>query len=279
MAKDVRLQKMLADCGVASRRKAEEMISAGEIKVNGVTAKIGDKVDPKKDKVSVKGKPLDTHVKGIYLMLHKPRGFITTMSDEMDRKCVAELVKEIPERIYPVGRLDRDSEGLLLMTNDGEFANAMTHPSLHIPKTYRVTIRPSITEDQLTQMAVGMMIDDRKTAPARVNVISQEPGRVVLEIVLYEGRNRQIRKMCEQLGLEVARLKRVTIGSLKLGMLQPGKWRMLTAEEVKRLTAGAKADRQSEEQGGQPDDHHTAVNRQRRERPNSSGSTGRRRQR
>ena len=276
MAKDVRLQKMLADCGVASRRKSEEMISAGEIKVNGITAKIGDKVDPKKDKVSVKGKPLDTHVNEVYVMLHKPRGYITTMSDEMDRRCVAELIKDVPERVYPVGRLDRDSEGLLLMTNDGEFANAMTHPSLHIPKTYRVTIHPSITEEQLTQIAVGIVIDGRKTAPARVNVITQEFGRVVLEIVLYEGRNRQIRKMCEQLGLEVARLKRVAVGQLKLGMLQPGKWRSLTAEEVKRLTAGAKADKQYEEMGGQLDDNHTAAKKQDQSRPNSANSSRRR---
>ncbi|QEY34024.1 rRNA pseudouridine synthase [Caproiciproducens galactitolivorans] len=240
MAKDVRLQKLIADCGIASRRKAEEMISAGEVKVNGVTAKIGDKVDPQKDKVSIRGKFLDAHVKEVYIMLHKPRGFITTMSDEMNRKCVAELVKDIPERVYPVGRLDRESEGLLLMTNDGEFANAMTHPSLHIPKTYRVTVRPGITEDQLTQIAVGIVIDGRKTAPAKVNVISQEAGRVVLEIVLYEGRNRQIRKMCEQLGLKVARLKRIAVGPVKLGMLQPGKWRPLTNEEVKKLMAGAK---------------------------------------
>ncbi|HEX2985562.1 MAG TPA: pseudouridine synthase [Caproiciproducens sp.] len=247
MAIEVRLQKMLADCGVASRRKAEEMIAAGEVKVNGVTAKIGDKVNPKKDKVVVNGQLLNTKVKEIYIMLHKPRGYITTMSDEMDRRCVAELIQDIPERIYPVGRLDRESEGLLLMTNDGEFANAITHPSLHIPKTYRVTVRPSVTEDQLTQMSVGMMIDGRQTAPAKVNIILQQPGRVVLEIVLYEGRNRQIRKMCEQLGLEVARLKRIAIGPLKLGMLQPGKWRMLTSEEVKRLTAGVQADKRSKE--------------------------------
>lgn len=276
MAKDVRLQKMLADCGVASRRKAEEMISAGEIKVNGVTARIGDKVDPQKDKVSVKGKPLDTHVKEVYIMLHKPRGYITTMSDEMDRKCVAELVRDVPERIYPVGRLDRESEGLLLLTNDGEFANAMTHPSLHIPKTYRVTIRPSISEDQLTQIAVGIVIDGRKTAPARVNVISQEAGRVVLEIVLYEGRNRQIRKMCEQLGLEVARLKRVAVGQLKLGMLQPGAWRPLTSDEVKKLTAGAKADRQYEEMGGELDDHHSDFKRQQQGRSNHTDGSRRR---
>ena len=264
MAKDVRLQKMLADCGVASRRKAEEMIRAGHVKVNGVIAEIGEKVDVKNDKVTVQGKHVITHVHNVYVMLHKPRGFITTMSDEMDRKCVAELISEIPGRIYPVGRLDRDSEGLLLMTNDGAFANAMTHPSMHIPKTYRVTIRPSINEDQLTQMAVGMVIEGRKTAPANVHVISQEPGRVVLEIVLYEGRNRQIRNMCEQLGLEVARLKRIAVGPVKLGMLQPGKWRELTSDEVKKLIAGAKADKQSSKMDEERNDNNTPAKRQRK---------------
>ncbi|MCI9576170.1 MAG: rRNA pseudouridine synthase [Clostridiales bacterium] len=246
MAKDVRLQKMLADCGVASRRKAEEMIAAGQVKVNGAVAKIGDKVDVKKDKVSVNGKTIVTKVRNVYLMLHKPRGYITTMSDEMDRRCVAELVSEIPERIYPVGRLDRDSEGMLLMTNDGGFANAMTHPSMHVPKTYRVTVRPAITDEQLTQIAMGIVIDGQKTAPATVRVISQEPGRVVLEIVLYEGRNRQIRNMCEALGLEVARLKRIAVGPIKLGMLQPGDYRRLTGEEVKKLLAAAKANRKGQ---------------------------------
>lgn len=240
MAKDVRLQKMLADCGIASRRKAEELIAAGAVKVNGQVAQIGDKVDVQKDKVMVHGRNVARRPKHIYVMLHKPRGFITTMSDEMERKCVAELVSEVPERIYPVGRLDRESEGLLLMTNDGDFANAMTHPSKHVPKTYRVTVRPGVTEDQLTQMAVGIVIDGQKTAPANVHVISQEPGRVVLEVVLYEGRNREIRKMCEALGLEVARLKRVAVGPVRLGMLQPGQWRNLTGEEVKRLTTAAK---------------------------------------
>ena len=243
MAKDVRLQKMLADCGIASRRKAEEMIANGRVKVNGRVAKIGDKVDPKKDKITVDNKTVVSSVRSVYYMLHKPRGFITTMSDEMGRKCVAELIADIPERIYPVGRLDRESEGMLLMTNDGDFANVMTHPSMHIPKTYRVTVRPSITEDQITEMTVGMMIDGKKTAPAQVNVISQEPGRVVLEIILYEGRNRQIRNMCEQLGLEVARLKRVACGPVKLGMLQPGEYRRLTAEEVKKLNTAAKSNK------------------------------------
>lgn len=241
MAKDTRLQKMLADCGVASRRKAEEMIQAGLVTVNGETAHIGDKVDPRRDRVAVKGRPVQPRSKNVYIMLHKPRGYITTMSDEMGRRCVAELVKEIPERIYPVGRLDRDSEGLLLMTNDGAFANKIVHPSMHVPKVYRVTIRPSITEDQLTQMSVGMEIDGEKTLPASVRVLEQQQGRVVLEIVLQQGRNRQIRKMCEQLGLEVARLKRIAMGPVKLGMLQPGQYRELTKEEIKGLLASARA--------------------------------------
>ncbi len=235
----IRLQKYMADCGVASRRKAEDMIRAGRVKVNGITANIGDKIDPKKDKVSVNGRKL-THEEGpVYLMLHKPRGFVTTMSDEMGRKCVAELVSDVNNRIYPVGRLDRDSEGLLLMTNDGAFANAMMHPKHHVPKTYRVTVRPSVTEQQLTAITVGMVIDGQRTAPAEVHVIQREEGRVVLEIILYEGRNREIRKMCESLGLEVARLKRIAVGGVKLGMLQQGKWRMLTPVEVKKLMDAA----------------------------------------
>lgn len=240
MSNPIRLQKILADCGVASRRKAEELISAGKVSVNGEPAKIGDKADPQTDKITLNGKPIQSdHSKFIYIMLHKPRGYITTMSDEMDRKCVAELVKQIPQRIYPVGRLDRESEGLLIMTNDGEFANAMTHPSRHVPKTYRVTVRPGVTEDQLNQLATGIVIEGQKTAPAEVRVLSQEAGRVVLQIVLHEGRNREIRKMCEQLNLETARLKRTAFGSLRLGMLPTGQWRELTADEVAHLKAAA----------------------------------------
>ncbi len=235
----VRLQKMLADCGVASRRKSEQLIADGQVKVNGKTAQIGDKVDPYKDKVFVAGKRITAAAKKKYryIMLHKPRGYITTMDDEMGRKCVAELVADIDDRIYPVGRLDRESEGMLLMTNDGAFANTVTHPKKHIYKIYRVTVRPGITEEQIIKFETGMEIDGYKTAPAEVRVVKKEEGRAVLEIVLREGRNRQIRKMCEQLGIEVARLKRVAIGQVKLGMLQPGKWRDLTPEEVKKLTA------------------------------------------
>lgn len=235
----VRLQKMLADCGVASRRKSEQLIADGQVKVNGRTAQIGDKVDPYRDKVFVAGKRITAAAKKKYryIMLHKPRGYITTMDDEMGRKCVAELVADIDDRIYPVGRLDRESEGMLLMTNDGAFANTVTHPKKHIYKVYRVTVRPGITEEQIIKFETGMEIDGYKTAPTEVRVVKKEEGRAVLEIVLREGRNRQIRKMCEQLGIEVARLKRVAIGQVKLGMLQPGKWRDLTPEEVKKLTA------------------------------------------
>lgn len=239
MGETIRLQKLLSEAGVASRRKAEELISAGRVRVNGAAAEIGGKADPDRDRITVDGKLIETKKKKVYLMLHKPRGYITTMSDEMERKCVAELVQDVPERVFPVGRLDRESEGLLLMTNDGEFANAMTHPSRHVPKVYRVTVRPGITEEQLIRMSTGMMIEGRKTAPAVVRVLLEEPGRVVLEIVLREGRNRQIRKMCEQLGLEVARLRRTAVGFLKLGMLPAGKWRPLTAEEVRRLSSAA----------------------------------------
>ena len=231
----IRLQKYLSMCAVASRRKAEELIAQGKVKVNGKVAQIGDKISPKHDTVTVSGRKIVGSRKHYYIMLHKPRGYITTMDDEMGRKCVAELVRDVGARVYPVGRLDKDSEGLLLMTNDGEFANHMTHPSKPIPKTYRVTVRPDVTEDMLTAFATGMEIDGRITAPADAHIIEKQDNRVVMEIVLYEGRNRQIRKMCESLGLEVARLKRTSMGSLKLGMLPPGKWRELKEDEVHKL--------------------------------------------
>lgn len=239
----MRLQKYLAECGVASRRKSEELIEQGKVKVNGRVAQIGDKINPKKDDITVSGKKVVKSRQYTYIILHKPRGFITTMSDEMGRKCVAELIKDVNARVYPVGRLDRDSEGMLLMTNDGEFANAMTHPTKHVPKTYRVTVRPSITDEQITALTTGIMLEGRKTAPAEVRVLTREEGRVVIEIILYEGRNRQIRKMCELLGLEVARLKRTAIGTIKLGMLPQGKWRELTEDEVHKLMSNTSINR------------------------------------
>ncbi len=209
------------------------------VKVNGSVAQIGDSVDPKKDTVLVRGKKVAKQSSMRYILLNKPRGYVTTTDDDLGRKCVLELVKDVKERIYPVGRLDRVSEGALIMTNDGAFANAMMHPSKHVPKTYRVTVRPEPTAEQVDILATGVELDGRLTAPADVYVISKEEGRAVLEIVLREGRNRQIRRMCESQGLEVARLRRVAVGPIKLGMLQTGQWRDLTPAEVESLFKAA----------------------------------------
>ena len=241
MEQKIRLQKFLAECGVASRRKSEELIAQKHVKVNGKIAQIGDCVDPRRDKIFVKGKRIQNKPNSkVYIMLHKPRGYVSTMSDEMGRKSVADLVSGMPVRLFPVGRLDRDSEGMILMTNDGEFANKITHPSNHIPKTYRVTVRNKITEDQLASLAAGVEIDGQTTAPAEVNEVLISPERSVFEITIYEGRNRQIRKMCELLELEVSRLKRIKIGQLKLGMLQPGKYRELDEKDIRKIFTSAK---------------------------------------
>ena len=232
----IRLQKLIAESGLCSRRKAEEYIKQGKVKVNGRVASIGDGATLK-DVISVDGERIYLSKKRekYYIMLNKPRGYVTTTSDELDRRCVTELLDDFPERVYPIGRLDRNSEGLLLFTNDGKFANDIMHPSRHVSKTYRVTVRPGITDEQLVQLSKGVVIDDRKTLPANVTVLTQEQGRVVLQIVIREGRNRQVRKMCEAVGLEVARLKRTAIGPVKLGMLKPGTYRELSSEELRAL--------------------------------------------
>ena len=234
-----RLQKYMAECGIASRRKSEELIRAGKVMVNGEPAEIGRKIDPNRDVVTVDGRKVRHEQKHVYLMLNKPRGFISTMSDEYDRRCVAELVADVGTRVYPVGRLDRDSEGLLLFTYAGKLATPLMHPSRHVPKTYRVTVRPEVTDDMITAMMTGMMLDGKQTLPADVKVLVKEPDRTVLEVTICEGRNRQIRRMCEQLGLEVARLKRISEGPVKLGMLKLGTWRELTPEEVRALKQSA----------------------------------------
>lgn len=234
---EIRLQKFIAQCGIASRRKAEELILNGHVKVNGKPAVLGDKVTAA-DKVFVKGKRIIMpKAKYRYIMLNKPRGFITTMSDERGRKCVAQLVADVGDRVYPIGRLDKDSEGMLIFTNDGEFANKVMHPRNSVYKFYRVTVRPSIDEEQLVKLETGIELDGKKTAPAIVHVIEKQEGRVVLEMILHEGKNREIRRMCEAVGLEVARLRRTQIGGVKMGMLKQGAWRDLTEQEVKKLLA------------------------------------------
>ena len=177
----IRLQKYMSECGVASRRKSEELIAKGAVKVNGTVAKIGDSVDPKRDIITLNGKKIENKTVAKYIMLHKPRGFVTTMSDELGRRCVASLVEDVGERVYPIGRLDRNSEGLLLLTNDGEFANAVMHPSKHVAKVYRVTIRPDISDEQIAAMSDGMMIDGRMTAPAQVTVLESYPELIARE--------------------------------------------------------------------------------------------------
>ena len=234
---EIRLQKFIAQCGIASRRKAEELILNGHVKVNGKPAVLGDKVTAA-DKVFVKGKRIIMpKARYRYIMLNKPRGFITTMSDERGRKCVAQLVADVGDRVYPIGRLDKDSEGMLIFTNDGEFANKVMHPRNSVYKFYRVTVRPSIDEEQLVKLETGIELDGKKTAPAIVHVIEKQEGRVVLEMILHEGKNREIRRMCEAVGLEVARLRRTQIGGVKMGMLKQGAWRDLTEQEVKKLLA------------------------------------------
>ena len=236
----IRLQKYLAENGIASRRKSEELIERGKVRVNGHPAHLGDKVDPKRDLVTVSGERVQPAETGnCYLMLNKPRGYVTTMRDEMGRKCVAELMDDVGCRIFPVGRLDRDSEGLLLFTNDGEVANMMTHPSMHVSKTYRVTVRPKADEEQLVALSSGVVIDGRRTMPASVQVLGEETDRTVFQITIHEGRNRQIRKMCEAVGLETIRLKRISIGSVKLGSLPVGQYRELRKEEVAALRRAA----------------------------------------
>lgn len=230
----VRIQKILSDQGVLSRRKAEEAIRQGRITINGRPCEIGQKINPRKDLIALDGVPVrvEKNKQNLYIMLNKPRGYVTTTSDEHGRKSVMDLVADAPMRVYPAGRLDLNSEGLLLLTNDGEFANTIMHPSNHISKTYRVTLRSPVTEEQTIKLSTGVEIDGKMTQPATVLVLTQEPGRSVLQITISEGRNRQIRKMCEAVNLDVARLKRTAVGPLRLGMLPPGKWRELKPSEL-----------------------------------------------
>ncbi len=238
----IRIQKIIADTGFCSRRKAEELILQGRVKVNGHPAQTGQKLDPIRDIITIDDERIyyDRKKQHVYLMMNKPRGYITSMSDDRGRRCVTELLPETNVRVYPIGRLDLNTEGLLLFTSDGNFANDMMHPSRSVSKTYRVTVRPDVTDEQAVKLAEGVMIDGRKTAPAEVRVLSKEQNRVVMEIIIREGRNRQVRKMCEAVGLEVARLKRTAFGPLRLGMLKPGTCRELKPEELKAIRSAVK---------------------------------------
>ncbi len=225
-----RLQKILSAAGVCSRRQAEEYLLQGRVTVNGKVAGLGDKADPEQDAVAVDGKPISKPETPTYLMLHKPRGYITTLADEKGRPTVADLVRDCPVRVWPVGRLDWDSEGLLLLTNDGELTNRLIHPSHEVEKEYIVTVSGDL--DAAVPVLEGPMeLDGAPLAPAAVRVL----GADRLSIVIHEGKNRQVRRMCALAGLEVTRLKRVREGPLELGALPRGSWRVLTEAEVLAL--------------------------------------------
>jgi 23S rRNA pseudouridine2605 synthase len=235
-----RLQKVLAHAGVASRRHCEELIVQGRVQVNGkVVRELGVKVDPQKDLILVDGRPIrqEEHV---YLLLHKPTGVITSVHDPQGRRVVTDLLKGVKQRVYPVGRLDYNTSGLLLLTNDGELANRLIHPSYEIDKVYRAWVKGVPTAEKVKRLATGILLEDGMTAPARAKLLTVSPAkdRALLELTIHEGRNRQVRRMCEAIGHPVLSLERIRFGFLTLEGLEPGRYRRLTTEEVERLKRG-----------------------------------------
>ena len=229
-----RLQKIIASRGLCSRRQAEKWIEEGRVRVNGNTAHLGDTADVTEDVIEVDGKRLPKAGKKVYLMLNKPRGYVTTLSDEKGRKNAAELVAGCGTRVYPVGRLDMDSEGLLLFTNDGEFANLMMHPRHEVDKVYRVWVT-NFAPEKLEALKEPIELDGYMIKTPRVRPVRMEPTRAILDVTIHEGRNRQVRRMCQAAGLEVARLKRISEGGLKIGDLKTGEWRCLEPRELELL--------------------------------------------
>lgn len=232
-----RLQKLIASAGLCARRTAEEWIAAGRVCVNGAVASLGDRADPETDTVTVDGAPLPGKPGAVYLMLNKPRGYVTTLSDEYGRRTAAELVADCGVRVYPVGRLDRDSEGLLLFTNDGELAQRLLHPRHQVDKVYLVTVRGDIRGAAERLMAITQL-DGEPIAPAQAAEVSRHEGQAVLRVTIHQGKNRQVRRMCGQIGLHVVRLQRIQEDSLLLGDLPAGKWRYLTDQELQGLKGG-----------------------------------------
>ncbi len=241
---EVRIHKYIADSGIMSRRAAEDAVKRGEIKINGERAEIGQKITIGVDVIEYKGQDI-SKVKNrlVYIMLNKPVGYVTTMSDEKGRACVADLVSDVGVRVYPVGRLDLESEGLLLLTNDGELAKRLTHPKHNVPKYYNVTFNGTLTYKDRKKLSSEMTIDGYKIQPVKNTVVEMKEDKTVLCLELYEGRNRQIRKMCEQCGLELIKLKRVAIGNIRLGSLKLGAWKHLTASQVNSLRVAVGLDK------------------------------------
>ena len=229
-----RLQKILSARGVASRRTAENWIQQGRVTVNGIPARLGDTADPEQDEILLDGKPLPQGQEPVYILLNKPRGYVTTLSDEQGRPNAAQLVADCGVRVYPVGRLDIDSEGLLLFTNDGAFANALMHPKHQVKKTYDVWVTGYVPGAEI-RLARPIELDGYTIRKPEVKLFKAEGNRARLRVTIHEGRNRQIRRMCQAAGMTVTRLRRIREGSLSLGDLAPGAWRYLTREEVARL--------------------------------------------
>ena len=243
---EMRLQKFLSGTGVASRRKAEEMIIEGRVSVNGKPAQLGMKVDPKKDFIKVDGKPVAVSGPKLYFAFHKPKAVMSTLEDPQGRPTVKDFLSGIKQRIYPVGRLDYHSEGLLLITNDGEFANLVLHPARKIPKTYVVKVKGTVEEENLEKLRAGIKLEDGITQPARITHVGKtEAGNSWLEITIHEGRKRQVRRMFEKVGHPVIKLKRTSVGGIKLGSLGPGGLRPLTPQEVEKIIKSAKIKTQS----------------------------------
>jgi 23S rRNA pseudouridine2605 synthase len=231
-----RLQKIISAAGITSRRASEELILAGRVAVNGtVVTELGTKADPASDTITVDGKPLTISSRKLYILLYKPVGYMTTLDDPEGRALVTDLLKEVGERVYPVGRLDYNTEGLLLLTNDGDWANCLMHPRNEVEKEYHVRVRGKIHRSQLDQLAGGVEIDARKTARATVRIIKEGEQNDWFSITIHEGRNRQVRRMCEAVSLSVVRLRRVRYGPLMMGSLKPGEFRYLTETEVREL--------------------------------------------
>ena len=229
-----RLQKLMAQAGLCSRRAGEELLRQGRVRVNGCVAALGDSADPVLDRIEVDGVPLPSAPPAVYLLLNKPRGYVTTLSDELGRRTAAELVADCGARVFPVGRLDKDSEGLLLFTNDGALMQALIHPRHEVDKIYLVTVSGQL-DGAPERLAAIRELDDEPIRPAQVQLLSREDGRALLQVTIHEGKNRQIRRMCRNVGLTVHRLQRVQEHTLQLGTLKPGKWRYLTDKELREL--------------------------------------------
>jgi pseudouridine synthase len=234
-----RLQKYLAACGMASRRESERLIEAGRVTVNGEVAQVGSSVDPARDSVALDGRPVAEDDK-VYVLLNKPRGIVTTVKDTHARETVMDCLNGVRARVFPVGRLDMDVEGALLLTNDGELANRLLHPKYEVEKVYQAWGWGEVTEETAAQLASGVPLEDGETAPGKVTILRRRPNETCLRIIIHEGRNREVKRMCIAVGHRVKSLRRIAIGGIAAGPLRPGEWRYLTQHEVaslRRLTA------------------------------------------